>query len=146
MTKLTIALAILIMKYQGNKGKYYTIQKVSILLSGFFSLFVVGLVRAFTLKDNTYYFFFFLGMWLILFLSHYTWFFKKLKKSRLHYKEYKRCLLFLMVFIIVTILLFLVPRYTSIYKPGKYLYAFGGNHSKVKSSQTLYSSGLVHLF
>lgn len=42
MAKLTIALTILIMKYQSNKGKYYTIQKVSVLLSGFFHFLLQG--------------------------------------------------------------------------------------------------------
>lgn len=125
MAKLTIALTILIMKYQGSKGKYYTIQKVSVLLSGFFSLFIVGIIRSFTIKDNNYYFFLFLGIWVLFFLLHYTWFLrKKLLKHRLHYKEYKRYLFFFMLFIIVTVLLFIIPRYVSIYKPGKYLYAF----------------------
>lgn len=124
MSKLTIALAILVMKFQGRKGKYYTIQKVSVLLSGFFSLFVVGIVRSFTLKDNSYYFFLFFGIWVLFFLLHYIWFLrKKLLKRRLHYKEYKRCLLFFILFIIVTVLLFLIPRYTSIYKPSEYFYA-----------------------
>lgn len=126
MAKLTIALTILIMKYQGNKGKYYTIQKVSVLLSGFFSLFVTGIIRSFTLKDNSYYFFLFLGIWVLFFLLHYTWFLRKrLLRYRLHYKEYKRYLLFFILFIVITVLLFIIPRYTSIYKPSEYLYALG---------------------
>ncbi len=127
MAKLTIALAILIMKYQGNQGKHYTIQKVSVLLSGFFSLFVVGIIRSFTLKDNSYYFFLFLGIWVLFFLLHYTWVLrKKMLRHRLHYKEYKRYLLFFILFMIVTVLLFIIPRYASINKKQvNILYAWG---------------------
>lgn len=109
MMKLTLSLLMLIMKYQGNKGKYYTIQKVSLFISGFFSLFFTGLLKAtnlFRVKFNLSVIFLFI--WAIMFIVHYVWFLRKDKsKSILHYLEYKKYLLVFIILMFVSGLLFL---------------------------------------
>jgi hypothetical protein len=78
MMKLTLSLLMLIMKYQGNKGKYYTVQKASLFISGFFSLFFTGIVK-FTnlLQVERNLFLVFIFFWFVFFLAHYVWFLNK---------------------------------------------------------------------
>ena len=99
---------MLIMKYQGNGEKYYTIQKVSVFISCFFSLFLTGLLKManfFLVKRNL--FVIFLFIWAIFFSVHYVWFLNKDKsKLILHYLEYKRNLFFFASLMFTSILLF----------------------------------------
>jgi len=76
MRKITLSLLMLVMKYQGRSGKYYTIQKVSFALTGFTSLFLTGLIKKlFLLRDRDQIFFLFLLVWVSFFLIHYIWFY-----------------------------------------------------------------------
>jgi hypothetical protein len=108
MMKLTLSLLMLIIKYQGNKGKYHTVQKASLFISGFFSLFFTGLLKAARLsRVERNLFVMFLFFWVVFFLTHYIWFLKKDKsKATLHYLEYKKYLLFFVGFIFASAFLF----------------------------------------
>jgi hypothetical protein len=110
MMKLTLSLLMLMMKHQGSKGKYYTVQKASIFISGFFSLFFTGIVKFINLlqaERNLLLLFIFL--WVVFFLAHYVWFLKEDKsKTVLHYFEYKRNLIFFLCVIIASILLLVI--------------------------------------
>lgn len=92
MMKLTLSLLMLIMSYQGNTGKYYTIQKVSLIISGFFSLFLSGVYKQLAHVENRKeVVIVFLTLWGISFLVHYIWFLNCTKENLvLHYKEYKK--------------------------------------------------------
>lgn len=103
---MTLSLLMLIMKYQGNKGKYYTIQKISLLISGFLSLFLSGVYKQLVNTTNRkHVIIVFFILWLLSFLAHYIWFLNTKKVNLLlHYKEYKRNLvifLFIMFFGII---------------------------------------------
>jgi hypothetical protein len=110
MMKLTLSLLMLIMKYQGNNGKYYTIQKVSVFISAFFSLFLTGVLNAanlFRVKTNLFIVFPFI--WAIIFFVHYVWFLKMDKtKLVLHYREYKLNLTLFVILMFVSGALFLL--------------------------------------
>ena len=99
---------MLIMRYQGNDGKYYTIQKVSVFISAFSSLFLTGLLKAanlFRVERNL--FVIFLFIWVIFYLAHYVWFLNKNKsKLILHYLEYKKNLTFFGIFMFVSGLIY----------------------------------------
>ena len=109
MMKLTLSLLMIIIKYQGNGGKYYIIQKVSVLISGFLSLFLTGLLKAANLfRVETNLFIIFLFIWAIAFLVHYVWFLKTDKsKCILHYLEYKKYLLIFVIFIFASVLVYI---------------------------------------
>lgn len=108
MMKLTLSLLMLIMKFQGNDGKYYTVQKVSTLLSGFVSLFITGAIKKLAVLTRNQAFFLFLLIWGFLFLAHYIWFLNKDKsKLVLHYKEYRRYLLFFLAIMILSVVIYI---------------------------------------
>jgi len=111
MFKLTLSVIMLIMKYQGNKGKYYTVQKASFLISGIFSLCISMLLKRTYLADLNKHEFFtlFLSVWFLLFLGHYTWFLNTDKsKVKLHYKEFKKYLQIAFGVVLLTCLLFIL--------------------------------------
>ncbi len=101
--KFTLTLLFFITKFQGRDSKYYTIQKTSLLISSFFSLFVMLAINIFdaSISRELTLFLFFL-IWVLGFSIHYIWFLKS-KKSNwiLHYKEYKNWLKFYLVFFIL---------------------------------------------
>lgn len=101
--KFTLTLLFFIMKFQGRDSKYYTIQKTSFLISGFFSLFVMLVVNIIdTSISRELLFLLFILILALGFSIHYIWFLKS-KKSKwiLHYKEYKNWLKFYLVFFIL---------------------------------------------
>jgi hypothetical protein len=106
--KLTLSLIVVIMKYQGRDGKYYTIQKVSVYISAFFSLFFTGLLSVLNLfRVKTNLFIIFLFLWPLIFLIHYSWFLKRDKsKLILHYTEYKKCLMLFVILMFASIALY----------------------------------------
>ncbi len=102
MMKMTLSILLLIMKYQGNKGKYYTIQKVSILISAISSLLFTGIFKQFTKTTNRdLIFILHIIIWVLTFIVHYSWFLNKKKENTyIHYREYKRYLAFFILIII----------------------------------------------
>lgn len=104
MLKLTLAMIMVIMKYQGSKGKYYTLQKASALVSGIMALFTSSFIHFLPSaigKGFILYVFFFL----VFFVCHYIWLLNfSFKGKFLHYKEYK---VSLMLFLSIITLSFL---------------------------------------
>ena len=96
------------MKYQGRDGKYYTIQKVSVGLTGFLSLFIAGFFnKVFDYDGNSKTLIFWLALWTLTFLIHYIWFLKqKTSTFRVHYKEYRLCLALFLALILASILIY----------------------------------------
>lgn len=110
MKKVSLSLILLLMHFQGNKGKYYTIQKSSLFLTGFSSLFLAGLVRQLNGQgwSNSKTFLIWLIIWVPLFIAHYTWFLnKEWKGSFIHYLEFKKYRFGLLVLVILSILIHL---------------------------------------
>ncbi len=104
MTKLTLSLIMLIMQYQGRDGKYYIIQKVSVIVSAFLSFFVTGLLTVLIKLPKDFNWFFFFCFWLSTFIAHYVWFLKKKKTNLiLHFKDYKKYLYGFLLFILISI-------------------------------------------
>src|SRR5688572_28345184 len=110
MKKLSLCMILLLMHFQGNKGKYYTIQKSSIFLTGFSSLFIVGLIRQLNVQSwsNSKTFLIWLIIWVPLFIAHYMWFLKiQWKGCYIHYSEFRKYLFGLLILVILSILIHL---------------------------------------
>lgn len=109
LMKMTLSIIMLIMKYQGDKGKYYTLQKASVLISGFFSLFASGIIRKVFNLDKNQLLVLFVFVWFVFFLGHYIWFLNQdFSKARLHYKEFIRYMFIFSVLMIMSFLLFVI--------------------------------------
>ena len=95
------------MYYQGRDGKYYTIQKVSFIISGFTSVLVVGIAKRISETEwsKSKIFALFIFLWLLTFVAHYAWFLNQRNNySFIHYKEYKKYLWFFLFLIVLSIL------------------------------------------
>lgn len=95
------------MHYQGRDGKYYTIQKVSVFISAFISLLIIGIAKRIneTEWSNSVAFILWISLWVLMFAIHHSWFLNKRGNySYIHYKEYRKYILLFLIIIISSIL------------------------------------------